>query len=153
MSPETIQTRLLRHYSIGATIPAIATALLFFARKTNRLHPFEIELGTTLGPWLLFLAITLAVAMPIFLRTLFAHRLRDAQYTSLKDFYRLQKRLLFVSIAATYLLPVVPLVVLPAFYQSAVILAALYGLYFHFPSVRRITFDYKIFRVRDDATA
>ena len=133
--------------------PAIILAAMLCGRLTGALTPAGLSLGNRLGPVLFVSAVVMAVAMPILLRTLFASRWRTAQHTPAPDFYALQQRLLWASLAAVYLLPVICLVLMPNFYQGGIVLAALYGVYYHYPSRRRIAFDYRVFRVRDDDTS
>ena len=92
-------------------------------------------------------AVVLAMAVPVFLRATFAHRVRSLRRVSGEDFYLLQRRQIGAALTATYLIPVVCLVELPAFYQAGIVLAALYAAYYQFPSARRIAFDRRIFRV------
>lgn len=153
MTIETMRSRLLKLYYRGVVAPAIVLAALLCARLTGAITPSGTALGNRLGPILFISAIVLAVAMPILLRTLFASRWRLAQHTPPKAFYFLQRRLLWVSLATVYLLPAICLVRIPNFYQGGIILAALYGVYYHYPSRRRIAFDCRVFRVRDDNTA
>ena len=153
MTIETIQSRLLKIYRRGLMALATILAAMLCARLTGALTPAGPPLGNRLGPILFVAAMVLAVAMPILLRTLFASRWRTAQHTPAQDFYVLQRRLLLASLATVYLLPAICLVRMPNFYQGGIILAALYGVYYHYPSRRRIAFDYRVFRVRDDDTA
>ncbi len=153
MTIETIRYRLIKIYRFGLMAPAIVLTALLGARLAGLLPAAEKAMGNRLGPILFVVAMIFAVAMPILLRTLFANRWRAEKHTPARAFYLLQCRLLFVSLAAVYLLPLICIVRIPPFYQGGIILAALYGVYYHYPSRRRIAFDQRIFRVRDGNTA
>lgn len=131
--------------------PLGCTAILLAARAGDWVEPMGVDLWRWLGPWLFLAAIVLAVAAPVALRTHFAHRMRKARHTPPVDFDRLQRRLIRFTLGAVYLVPIVCLVDLPVFYHAGVVLAALYAVYYQFPSDRRIDFDRRIFRVADEA--
>ena len=153
MNVQTIQNRLGRRYRRRLLVPAILLALLFLIRWGGLVGPVGPEVGRRIGPWLFLIAVVLAGAMPVLLRTLFAHRWRSARYAPAADFARLQQRLIDVSLAAVWMLPVICLVEMPLFYQGGAILAALYGAYYHYPSLQRIAFDHRLFRVSHDDAA
>ncbi|MDD9301912.1 MAG: hypothetical protein HUK40_06000 [Desulfobacter sp.] len=99
---------------------------------------------------LLFIGAALAgIAGPIFIRTLFAHRVKDATRVNPKAFMAFQKRLILVAGITPYFALVALACDLPQFYSGAIVLMALYALYYHFPSRKRIEFDQKIFRVKE----
>ena len=144
----------LRKYFYLHLLPPLGCApILLVARAGHWVQPVGLDQGRLLGPWLFLGAILLAVAAPILLRTHFAHRMRRARRTPPADFERLQRRLIRFTLGAAYLVPVVCLVDLPVFYHAGVVLAALYAVYYQFPSVRRIDFDRRIFRVADASDA
>ena len=133
--------------------PLGCAAVLLAARAGDWVQPVGLDLGRLVGPWLFLAAILSAVAAPVLLRTHFAHRMRQARRTPPADFDRLQRRLIRFTSGAVYLVPAVCLVDLPPLYHAGVVLAALYAVYYQFPSVRRIDFDRRIFRVADEADA
>ena len=150
MDIKTIQLHLNKRYRRRLLVPVMLLAVLLPIRLAGLVTAVGPVPGRWLGPGLFIVAVALAGAMPVLLRTLFAHRWRSARHTPAADFERLQRRLIDVSLAAVWLLPVICLVEMPTFYQGGVILAALYGAYYHYPTLRRITFDSRIFRVSHD---
>ncbi len=131
--------------------PLACGAILLGARAGQWVQPVGLDQGRRVGPWLFLASILLAVAAPVMLRTQFAHRMHKARRTPPDEFERLQRRLIRFTLGSVYLVPVVCLVDLPALYHAGVVLAALYAVYYQFPSVRRIDFDRRIFRVADEA--
>jgi hypothetical protein len=128
-------------------LPAVGLiALLYGARQA----------GMALGPvspgffWrtTLFTAAAItAVAGPILIRSLFAYSLRGQDRASSAAFKRFQHKLILVSGLTPYLALAALYLNLPKFHASAIVLMAMYSLYYYYPSVRRINFDKKIFRV------
>lgn len=99
-------------------------------------------------PVLVFIVSTItAIAGPLFLRTLFAHSVREQQKVTPTAFLSFQRRLLWVSQTTPYLAFVAVVCNFPRFYAAAIVLMGLYALYYYYPSQRRIGFDKKMFRV------
>lgn len=142
-----MQARLKKRCHRGLLMLAGVAGTLLLARICRLLDPVDPQTARFLAPWLFVLAVVLAVALPVLLRSLFAHRMRTLRFTPPAEFYRLQRRLLDAALAAMALLPVACVVEMPAFYQGGVILAALYAVYYHYPTSRRLAFDRRVFRV------
>ncbi|GAB6904911.1 conserved membrane hypothetical protein [Desulfosarcina cetonica] len=142
-----MQIRLRKFYFRILLPPVAGLAVLLALRAGHLIQPVDLDRGRQLAPWLFLLAIVLAVAAPVYLRASFAHRMRKAHQTPSSDFYGFQRRLIGISLASVYLLPVIGLVQLSQFYQSGVVLAALYAIYYQYPSLRRLAFDRRLFRV------
>jgi hypothetical protein len=142
-----LQTRLKKYYFCLLLPPIVIVAAVLTARALDLIVPLHLAHGQVVARALFILAIILAVAAPVLLRTLFAHRMRRATRTPQAEWFRLQQRLIGVALLTPYLILVTCLVDLPRLYHAGVILSALYAGYYHYPSVRRITFDQRIFRV------
>ncbi len=90
------------------------------------------------------------LALPIFIRTVFANSVKEKTYTGYTEFLFFQKKLLYVAMITPWFSLIGYLCVFPRFYLAAVNLMALYAIYYYYPSARRINFDKKIFRVKQD---
>jgi hypothetical protein len=98
------------------------------------------------GPSILILCIALAIAFPIFYRTLFAHKSRDLISVSEKKLLNFERTLINVVMITPYLALMAFIFELPRFYTASSILLGLYAVYYFYPSKRRIAFDSRIFR-------
>jgi hypothetical protein len=105
------------------------------------------------GPWLFSLAVVLAVAAPVVVRTLFAHRMRHNRVVAEADFFQFQRRMIHWALLTPYLAVAACLIPLPRFFFAGIILATLYAVYYTYPSRRRIGFDRRLFRVRKECDA
>lgn len=92
-------------------------------------------------------AIVAAVGLPIWIRAAFASRVRMQRGVGEADFAGFQRRLMTAALLAPYLAAAALALRLDAFYQSGAVLGALYAIYYHYPSHRRIAFDRRLFRV------
>ena len=92
------------------------------------------------------LAALLAVAGPIFYRSLFAHRQRNHSSVSQEVLFKFERNLTCMVLIVPYLAVIAYVLELPRFYNAATILLALYAIYYYYPSQKRIAFDSKIFR-------
>ncbi len=129
-------------------LPAVAAAVMVSAaRVAGLLNAPKID--ARLAGVLLFVAsIALAAALPIFIRAAFAHRVRLKHRVEEAAFIGFQLRLMRTALLSTYLVPAGLLVDMPGFHQTGIALSALYAIYYHYPSERRIGFDRRIFRVQ-----
>lgn len=140
--------RLKRVY-LGFLAPAAAAFVGLVVFRSWVPEPiFGISAAPETGVVIFVLAIGSAAALPIFLRSLFAHRWREQRQVAEKDFFQLQRAILLVTLPVPYLALIACLLSLPRLHLAGTVLAALYAVYYHYPSDRRIEFDRRIFRVR-----
>lgn len=100
-------------------------------------------------PGVLFtLAAVTAIAGPILLRVLFAHQVKQNTQAPWAHFLTFQRRLIIVSGITAYIALAAVCGQLSEFHAGGIILMALYGAYYYFPSKKRITHDIKLFRVQ-----
>ena len=100
------------------------------------------------GPFIFILCIALAIAFPIFYRTLFAHKNRDLISVSDKKLLKFERTSINVVMITPYLALLSYLFELPRFYTGSAILIGLYAVYYFYPSKTRIAFERRIFRVK-----
>lgn len=143
-----MQKTLQRYYAI-ALIPVVCFFTGFFLLKKLDLFIFEVDAVPPMIYQILFvLSAVSAFAAPLFIRSAFAHASRNRQSVSPDDFFVFQKRLLAASQITPYFAVAAMILGFPKFYSAAIILMALYSVYYYYPSRRRIEFDRKIFRVK-----
>lgn len=143
-----MQQRLRRIYFLGL-LPAImiSTALLVLGRidpARARAWAGFIQGGL---PWLFGLSVALAVAGPVMVRAAFAHGIQHEHRVSAVDFFRFRRRLVAAAVAVPYLALLVVGIDSTGFFRSGILLAALYALYYGYPSRSRVDFDRRLFRV------
>jgi hypothetical protein len=130
-------------------IPAGCLFLIFgLARQLNLIHPGQFAIPGVLHAIIFILSAVTAIAGPLFLRTLFAHSMRNETEATVKKFLTFQKNNLWISQITPYLAFIAVLCDFPRFYGGAIVLMTLYAVYYFFPSEKRISFDQKIFRVK-----
>jgi len=140
--------QLKTHYYF-AVVPAVGLFLAIGLAKTAHLiHTGQFAVPSFVHSMVFVLSAATAIAGPLFVRTMFAHFKRLEHQVSEHDFLAFQRRLLWVSQVTPYLAVTAFLCDFPKFYATAIVLMALYAVYYYFPSQRRIDFDRKIFRVR-----
>jgi len=100
------------------------------------------------GPFVFILCIALAIAFPIFYRTLFAHKNRDLLSVSDETLLKFERTLINAVMIVPYLALVAYFFELPRFYTASAILIGLYAVYYFYPSKARIAFEKRIFRVK-----
>ena len=128
--------------------PSLMGFIIVYGAKAYDLFRLDrVDNVNIFGSVILIFCVTLAIALPIFYRTLFAHRKRDQRMVSEADFVKFERRLMVISLATPYLALAAYALEFPKFYTTAAILMGLYAIYYFFPSEKRLAFDRRIFRV------
>ncbi|MBU0988417.1 MAG: hypothetical protein KKH68_14300 [Proteobacteria bacterium] len=107
-----------------------------------------IKVFQVFAPMVFVLAVFFAVALPIFFRTLFAHKMRHRKNISKIDLIKFERSLIGIISVAPYLALAAYIFEFPRFYCAGILLSALYAVYFYYPSEKRIRFDQRLFRVK-----
>ncbi len=143
-----MHTILKRQYVL-IILPAVGLFLAFgLARVLNFIRPGQFIIPSVLHSILFILSAITAIAGPLFFRTLFAHSMRKQKQVPAKEFLSFQRKILWISQITPYFAFAAVLCDFPRFYAAAIVLMALYAVYYYFPSQKRINFDRKIFRVK-----
>ena len=143
-----MQPILKRQYII-IMIPVVGLFLAFgLARQLNFITSGQFVISSVLHSMVFVLSVITAIAGPLFFRTLFAHSMRKQRQVPAKEFLAFQRKILWISQMTPYIAFIAVLCDFPRFYASAIVLMALYAVYYYFPSRKRINFDRKIFRVK-----
>ena len=142
-----MQPILKRQYII-IMIPAVGLFLAFgLARQLNFITSGQFVISSVLHSMVFVLSVITAIAGPLFFRTLFAHSMRKQRQVPAKEFLAFQRKILWISQMTPYIAFISVLCDFPRFFAVAIVLMALYAVYYYFPSQKRIDFDRKIFRV------
>jgi hypothetical protein len=130
---------------IPATIGFAVTGLLktFKAFTVGPVRYIEF-----FAPAVFILSVVLAVALPVFFRTIFANKMRNEKSVSLTDFIKFEKSLLYVSLITPYVTLIAFLFDFPRFHVAGSFLMTIYAVYYYYPSKKRIKFEKRIFRVQ-----
>ena len=129
-------------------IPAISGFILILAAKTFHFIVLEpVQFLPILAPIVFIMSVVFAVALPIFFRTIFAHKIRHQQSLAEADWIKFERHFLYIVLVTPYLTLMAYLFEFPRFYLSGTILMTLYAAYFYYPSNKRIAFERRIFRV------
>ena len=138
----------LRKFYWIALAPAIAGFALAAAAGRGALMPALTDgWRSRAGLALFVLAVAAAVALPVLWRALFAYQLKGYRRASESALLRLQRRLILTAAAAPYLALLAYGLQVPRFYAAGCVLAALYAVYYHYPSRRKIGYERRLFRV------
>ena len=140
-------TAVLKKNYFFLLLPSIfGFGLAGWAKTYNLVEISSIALIEIAGASIFILGIALAIAFPIFYRTLFAHKNRDLISISEKKLLHFERTLICAVMITPYLALVAYFLDLPRFYTASAFLIGLYAVYYFYPSNRRIAFDRKMFR-------
>ena len=139
----------LRKTYFTLLVPAILGLVFIYLAKTLELFSIiQVEFLKFLAPFIFVASVAFAVALPIFFRTLFAHRRRDEKSVSELDLIKFERTLIYISLVTPYLILPAYLFEIPGLYFGGTVLMALYAVYYYYPSERRVRFEKRIFRVK-----
>jgi hypothetical protein len=139
----------LRKTYVILLIPVIVGFAVCFVVNTYDL----VGLGPTkfkgiIAPLLFSLSVVFAIALPIFFRSLFAHKVRQKKGVSEADLLKFERTFLYIALVTPYIALAGYVLELPRFHLGGTVIMALYAVYYYFPSQKRIQFERRIFRVR-----
>lgn len=98
------------------------------------------------------LAVGLSLAFPVFYRVLYVNRVKELKMVPASELLRYEKNTLSMVLITTYLPTIAVLFKFSSLYYFGIILFALYGCYYYYPSWKRISFEKRIFRVKENIT-
>jgi hypothetical protein len=135
---------LRKFYWISLSPALMFLGLLFLVVET----PFDPGRASRLVTVIFLIAGgMLAIAVPVWQRILFSRNITQNNSVDIVSFVRFQKRLMVSGLLTAYLVPlgfVCNISQVPFFW---IIILALYGTYYYYPSQKRIRMDCRIFRI------
>ncbi len=139
----------LRRTYLTLLLPVIVGFAAYFMAKTYDVVDFgPTKFQGILAPLLFILSVVFSIALPIFLRSLFAHNVRQKKSVSEADLLKFERTFLYIALVTPYITLAGYILELPRFYLGGTVIMALYAVYYYFPSQKRIQFERRIFRVR-----
>jgi len=132
--------------------PAVLLAIIVYLLQELNLWEGVSYTPSQYFPLIIFvLAISVGVAVPIFLRVYFFSQLKEKKYYSEKEFVSYQEKIISVISITPYFAFIAALINMEPFYFGGTVLAAIYAMYYHYPSDKKIAFDKKVFRVKENS--
>lgn len=126
----------------------VGLVVIYLAKKYKFLTLDHIAFLNVVAALTFLLAVVFAIGLPIFIRSLFAHKMRDRTHVSREELIKFERTLIIISMVTPYLTLIGYLLEFPRFYFSGIVLTALYAIYYYYPSEKRIQFERRIFRVK-----
>ena len=139
----------LKRTYFSLLLPAVVGFVLVFFLRHFRIASWNgPQFPGAIPPIIFIVSVCFAVALPIFYRTLFANKMRHQTRTSEGDWLKFERNLLYIAMITPYLGLIAQILQLPRFHLAGTIVMALYAVYYYYPSLRRIEFDRRVFRVK-----
>lgn len=130
-------------------MPAVVGFIVLFCLRS--FHLLDLGPFTFRGLFaslLFILSAIFAIGLPIFFRSLFAHKVREQKNVSEGDLLQFERTFLYIALITPYVTLAAFLFEIPRFYCAGTVIMALYAVYYYYPSERRIQFERRIFRVK-----
>lgn len=146
---DSLHAILHRHY-VRLAVPPVSLLVLWFGlRKGGLVAPPAWPASEIMGPFALICAAVLGCALPIMLRAQFARKVAGRKSLSPDEFLRFEKSLINPAVSAVWFAALAYIFEVTLVHFAAAFLCALYGAYYHYPTVARVTAEMRLFRVRD----
>ena len=116
----------------------VGLVLIYLAKTYKYLALDHIAFLNIVAALTFILAVVFAIGLPVFIRSLFAHKMRDRTHVSQEELIKLERTLIYISLVTPYLTLIGYLLEFPRFYFTGTVLTALYALYYYFPSEKRL---------------
>lgn len=140
--------KLIRYFVLMILPAVVLFTLSYFAHQCN----IEITAPGSIQAWgilFLILAVSLSVALPIMMRTIFHDRSARRSRVDFRRYERFQLRQMAVAISGTVFAGLAYLFLVPKFHLYATVLAGLYGIYSVLPSRKKISGEMKYYKIKE----
>ncbi len=141
--------KLQKKYFVLILPPVLLAVVVYFLQRLKLWEGVHAAPSRSLPIILFILAIAVGVAIPIFLRVYFFSKLKEKKFSTEEEFIKYEESIITVIAVTPYLAFAAALLNMDPFYFGGVVLAAIYAMYYHYPSEKKINFDKKIFRVKE----
>jgi hypothetical protein len=131
-------------------LPAVFALFLAYPIKKGDLISIQDTIPlTVMAPCFFVLAVIFAIALPVFARSFFVHKIKDKKTISKNILFKFERRLIIISLVPSYIIIFAYILSFSNFYFSGIVLVALYSAYYFYPSEKRIQFEKHLFRVQE----
>lgn len=131
-----------------------ALLLIIFSELTKESSHFAISSFSTKGiiePVLFVFSAISALAAPVLFRIRFIKKVKDKNKIDQSVFYNFEKHTLFIVLITPYFFFIASLLQFSTFYYLSIFLFSLYGAYYYYPSKKRLNFEKRLFRIKNDS--
>ena len=148
MNAPEISKQLKRFYFIQLIPAIILIGLLYFFGNQFKWQGNLPAQGNLISDILIALAAVIGIALPMFFRSFFVYKIRDKKVISEEIFIRFEKILMTFSLITPYFLVFSLAFDMKSKANIFITILALYAAYYYYPSVRKIKFEMKVFRIK-----
>jgi len=144
-----IKKILLNHYLLMLT-PAIVLIALLYLLKYFEINFYGNFAGKVVSVLALTFAGLFAVGLPVFYRSLFVNKVKNLKDVPIADFINYEKTTIMIALVTPYVLAFSLILNLKETYISFLSFFSIYAAYYYYPSGRKIKFEKKIFRIKEE---
>ncbi len=142
--------KILLNYYLAMLLPAVLLILILYLLKYLSVNFNYIYASKLTSILILTLSALFSLGLPIFYRSLFVNKVKNLKSVSSPDFIAYEKATIMIALVTPYLLVISLIFNLREIYISFITLFSLYSVYYYYPSDKKIKFETKLFRVKDD---
>ena len=148
MEPSSIKNKLLKTYLFLLFPVIILIAILYLLKYLN--VDFGFESSKIVAIILITVAALSSVGLPIFYRTWFINKVKDMKSVSPDALIDFEKKSMFIAFITPYVLCLSIILNIAQIYITIVSFLSIYSAYYFFPSEKKITFEKKLFRTKEN---
>lgn len=150
MNAKEISKNLKQLYFIQLVPAVILIVILYFFGGYLKGQGTMPVRGNLFNDIMVALAAVIGVAFPMFYRSFFVFKVRDKREITTDVFIRFEKVLMIFSLITPYFLVLSIAFDMKNKANIFITILALYAVYYYFPSVRKMKFEMKIFRIKEN---
>lgn len=142
----------LQNFFRQMLIPALL--LIIFSELTKKSFHFDLSgfLAKEIIEPLVFVFSTVsALAAPVLFRLKFIKKVKDKNKIDRSVFLNFEKQTLFIVLITPYFFFIASCLRFSTFYYLSIFLFSLYAGYYYYPSIKRLNFERRLFRIEDDS--
>ena len=147
MNAKEISKQLKKLYFIQLLPAIILIGLLYFFGSQFKWQGNMPATGNLINDILIALAAIVGIAFPVFFRSYFVYKIRDKKVISEEIFIRFEKIIITFSLITPYFLVFSLAFDMKSQVNICITILALYAAYYYYPSVRKMKFEMKVFRI------
>ncbi len=151
MNAKVISKQLKKTYFIQLTPAIVLIGLLYFLGSQFKWQGALPGQGNLINYILIALAAVIGIAFPVFFRSFFVYKIRDKKEISEEIFIRFEKILVTFSLITPYILALSLVYDMNNRANIIITILALYSAYYYYPSVRKMKFEMKVFRIHENS--
>ncbi len=148
MQSLSIKNKLLNNYLFVLLPAIILIALLYLLKYID--PDWGVKSPKIVSVLLIVVSALSSVGLPIFYRTWFISKVKDLKSVSVESFINFEKNTILIALISPYVLFLAIIFGAAQIFITIISFLSIYSAYYYFPSEKKIQFEKKLFRTKEN---